>query len=177
MLIDGSLKIDSDDIIKSQFLLMRKILISENFSHYEISSFAKPNFKSNHNSSYWRGEKYLGVGPSAHSYNGQNRHWNIKNNIKYIKAIDDGSLSFYEEEILTNENKINEQILMGLRTSEGVSKTKLFSMLTKKDQVKIQSKINDFESLNLLFSTEDRFSLTEEGMILCDKITSDLFLV
>ena len=177
MLIDGSLKIDSDDIIKSQFLLMRKILISENFSHYEISSFAKPNFKSNHNSSYWRGEKYLGVGPSAHSYNGQNRHWNIKNNIKYIKAIDDGSLSFYEEEILTNENKINEQILMGLRTSEGVSKKKLFSMLTKKDQVKIQSKINDFESLNLLFSTEDRFSLTEEGMILCDKITSDLFLV
>ena len=62
MLIDGSLKIDSDDIIKSQFLLMRKILISENFSHYEISSFAKPNFKSNHNSSYWRGEKYLGLG-------------------------------------------------------------------------------------------------------------------
>ena len=96
---------------------------------------------------------------------------------QFIKAIDDGSLSFYEEEILTNKNKINEQILMGLRTSEGVSKTKLFSMLTKKEQVKIQSKINDFESSGLLFSTEDRFSLTEEGMILCDKITSDLFLV
>tara|TARA_S200000501_G_scaffold359811_1_gene386176 strand:+ start:455 stop:1585 length:1131 start_codon:yes stop_codon:yes gene_type:complete len=177
MFLDGSLKIGSDDILKSQFLLMRKILISENFMHYEISNFAKPSYQSRHNSSYWSGEKYLGIGPSAHSYNGTIRSWNIKNNIKYIKSFDNEKYDFYKEELLTDKNKINEYILMGLRTSKGVSKKKIFAMLSEREQLNINRQIANFERLNLLLFKDNRYFLSEEGMILCDKITSDLFLV
>ena len=176
MVKKGTLQIDSDEKIKSQFLIMRNILTQNHFSHYEISNFCQPSYESKHNTSYWNGNKYLGIGPSAHSYNGQKRHWNIKNNFKYINSLKNGDM-FYEEELLSRENIINEYILTRLRTSKGVSLKKL-TLLTKKIEYKnILNQMNNFAKDSLLFLKNDKFFLTEEGMILCDKITSDLFLV
>ena len=176
MVRDGDLKIDSDEKIKTQFIIMRDILIKNNFNHYEISNFSKPSFESKHNNSYWNGDKYLGVGPSAHSYNGKKRHWNVKNNFKYLSAIKKGEI-FFKEETLTRENIINEYILTRLRTSKGVALKKLSKITKESEYSKLVNQMYHFVDESLLCYKDDIFFLTEEGMILCDKITSDLFLM
>lgn len=114
----GTLNAVSDDIAAVQFETLMTILEKEGFDHYEISNFARPGFQSQHNSSYWRQQKYLGIGPSAHSYNGESRQFNISNNTAYQKAIQTGKIPF-EREVLTVEDRINEYLLTGLRTSWG----------------------------------------------------------
>src|SRR4030095_4105164 len=89
------------------------------YEHYEVSNFAKPGFRSRHNSSYWKGEKYLGLGPSAHSYNGVERRWNLANNNTYIKSIGEGQPA-RETEKLTPSQQLNEYIMISLRTVEGM---------------------------------------------------------
>lgn len=172
----GTLKVASDKNKTDQFLLMRKILINENYIHYEISNFCKQNYRSKHNSSYWNFQKYLGVGPSAHSFNGKTRQWNISNNSKYINSIKDNEV-FYEEEVLTRNNIINEFILTSLRKMEGISNKKLKEITSHKEYANFKLQINDLVNRSLIFEKNDYYSLTEQGMILCDKITSDLFLV
>ena len=172
----GTLKVASDKNKTDQFLLMRKILINENYIHYEISNFCKQNYRSKHNSSYWNFQKYLGVGPSAHSFNGKTRQWNISNNSKYINSIKNNEV-FYEEEVLTRNNIINEFILTSLRKMEGISNKKLKEITSQKEYSNIKPQINDLVNRSLIFEKNDYYSLTEQGMILCDKITSDLFLV
>jgi len=172
----GTLKVASDKNKTDQFLLMRKILINENYIHYEISNFCKQNYRSKHNSSYWNFQKYLGVGPSAHSFNGKTRQWNISNNSKYINSIKDNEV-FYEEEVLTRNNIINEFILTSLRKIEGISNKKLKEITSHKEYANFKLQINDLVNRSLIFEKNDYYSLTEQGMILCDKITSDLFLV
>jgi len=104
------------------------ILVTETEKHgfvqYEISNFGKPNYFSKHNTSYWFGEKYIGIGPSAHSYNGAERSWNVSNNAKYIKAIDESKLP-QTIEVLSENDKFNEYIMTGLRTLWGVSLTRI----------------------------------------------------
>ena len=172
----GTLKVVSDKHKTDQFLLMRKILINENYIHYEISNFCKQNYRSKHNSSYWNFQKYLGVGPSAHSFNGKTRQWNISNNSKYINSIKNNEV-FYEEEVLTRNNIINEFILTSLRKMEGVSNKKLKEITSQKEYTNIKLQINDLVNRSLISKKNDYYALTEHGMILCDKITSDLFLV
>jgi len=176
MLNNGGLKLDSDQKIKSQFLIMRTFLIKHNFYHYEISNFSKKKYESKHNVAYWNGEKYLGIGPSAHSYNGISRHWNISNNMKYINALEKKS-SFFEEEILTRKNIINEYILTALRTNKGLDSKRLLEMLKDNEGRIFINQIHHFIKHSLIEKKQNTFFLTEEGMILCDKITSDLFLV
>ncbi len=173
---EGSLKTQSDSKIKSQFFLMRNILKKNNFTHYEISNFCKPSYESKHNTSYWNGDKYLGVGPSAHSYNGTKRHWNIKNNFKYITALKNGEL-FFKEELLSGHNIINEYLLTALRTSKGISLKKLMKITNEKEYQILKKQIDNLVKGSLLICESDNLSLSEQGMILCDKITSDLFLV
>ena len=172
----GTLKAVSDKHKTDQFLLMRKILINENYIHYEISNFCKQNYRSKHNSSYWNFQKYLGVGPSAHSFNGKTRQWNISNNSKYINSIKNNQV-FYEEEVLTRNNIINEFILTSLRKMEGISNKKLKEITSQKEYTNIKLQINDLVNRSLVSEKNDFYALTEQGMILCDKITSDLFLV
>ena len=176
MLKNGDLKMDSDQKIKSQFLIMRTFLIKHNFNHYEISNFSKNKYESKHNISYWNGDKYLGVGPSAHSYNGSSRHWNVSNNMKYINALETNS-SFFEKEVLTRKNIINEYILTSLRTNKGLNAKRLLDTLKIKERSVVINQINYFIKHSLIEKKQNTFFLTEEGMILCDKITSDLFLV
>ena len=176
MVKKGDMIIDDDKKINSQFLIMREVLINNGFDHYEISNFCIPTYESKHNTSYWSGKKYLGIGPSAHSYNGKKRHWNIKNNFKYIDALKSGS-PFYEEEILSRKNIINEYILTRIRTTKGVSLTKIALLTNQVEYNNIKKKLSQFVDQSLLYYKNDYFFLTQEGMILCDKITSDLFLM
>lgn len=175
MVNSGNLKIDSDDNIKLQFLTMRDILRRNNFVHYEISNFCIPSFESKHNSSYWKGKNYLGVGPSAHSFNGKKRHWNIKNNYKYIDALNNDN-NYFEEEILTKKNIVNEYILTNIRTNKGLARNILSRLTNNIEYSKLMSQLDKLINDRLIINKKDRFYLTQNGMILCDKITTDLFL-
>jgi len=175
MVNSGNLKIDSDDNVKLQFLTMRNILRRNNFVHYEISNFCIPSFESKHNSSYWKGKNYLGVGPSAHSFNGKKRQWNIKNNYKYIDALNNDN-NYFEEEILTKKNIANEYILTNIRTNKGLARNILSRLTNNIEYNKLMSQLDKLINDRLIINKKDRFYLTQNGMILCDKITTDLFL-
>src|SRR6202012_3967726 len=99
----------------SQFLLLMDAMQAHGFEHYEISNFCKPGHYSRHNSNYWKGVKYLGIGPSAHSYNGETRQWNIANNPKYIQALENKQIPA-ETEFLSEKDRLNEYIMTSLRT-------------------------------------------------------------
>ena len=111
--------INPDDQAR-QFLLLTELLEQAGYEHYEISNFARPGFRSRHNSSYWQGVPYLGLGPSAHSYANGKRQWNIASNIRYIESIRAGEIPF-EEELLTTTQQYNEYIMTALRTLEGIN--------------------------------------------------------
>ena len=153
-----------------QFLLLMKWLRQTGYEHYEISNFAKPGFRSRHNSSYWQGKKYIGFGPSAHSFDGNARWWNIANNNTYIDSINKGIIPFKKEE-LTATQKLNESIMISLRTVEGLDLSKVDKAASLE---LIASGGKYFE--NGLMKLENNFlRLTEEGKLLADGIAADLF--
>lgn len=166
--------VDSDQQSR-QFLLLMQWLEQAGFEHYEISNFAKPGFRSRHNSAYWQGKKYIGLGPSAHSFDGESRWWNIANNQRYIQAIAENKIPF-EKEVLTTEQRLNEYIMISLRTKEGIDTEKLETpewSVYKKDMLRAAKKYLD----NGLLQTDGSFlSLTNQGKLLADGIAADLFV-
>jgi oxygen-independent coproporphyrinogen-3 oxidase len=156
------------------FLLLMKWLRQNSYEHYEVSNFAKEGFKSRHNSSYWEGEKYLGLGPSAHSYNGMVRKWNIANNIKYINAIDKGTVAS-ETEVLTEMQKLNEYIMISLRTIEGMDLQKVSAIWGEDKGKAIEKKLSSLKYNNFFQKKENIIQLTDEGMLMVDGIAADLF--
>jgi len=166
--------VDSDQQ-SQQFLLLMKWLEQAGYEHYEISNFAKPGFRSRHNSAYWQGKKYIGLGPSAHSFDGESRWWNVANNQRYIQSIAESKIPF-EKEVLTNEQRLNEYIMISLRTKEGINMERLeipgWSGY-KKDIVRAAKKYLD----NGLIQTDGAFlSLSNQGKLLADGIAADLFV-
>jgi len=165
-----------DDLAQEQFHKLIEILETSGFVHYELSNFGKPNFFSKNNSAYWLGKPYLGIGPSAHSFNGNERSWNVKNNSKYIKSIEQHILPL-ETETLSLTDKYNEYVMTGLRTIWGVSLEKVendFGMSYKKhllEQADHHLK-NDF-----LYLDSDKLLVTKKGKFLSDGIASDLFKI
>ena len=160
-----------------EFYYMSDFLKDNGFDHYEISNFGKPGFHSRHNSAYWKYQEYLGIGPSAHSYNGDNRRsWNIANNQKYILFLND-SKPAYETEILTEKDQFNEMLMIGLRTIWGVD----LNQLNKKfgDEVlehfkkEIQPKIEK----GVLIIENEHLKIPEKHWFLADGIASDLFIL
>ena len=115
----GKSTLPDDDQANRQYAILQNMLAANGFLQYEVSNFAKPGFESRHNSSYWSGAHYLGIGPSAHSFNGTSRQWNIAHNIKYIQALEAGVVPFEKEE-LTEIQRYNELVMTGLRTSRGI---------------------------------------------------------
>ena len=153
-----------------QFLLLMQWLEEAGYEHYEISNFAKPGFRSRHNSSYWQGKKYLGLGPSAHSFDGNSRWWNIANNNTYINSINDGIIPFEKEELTTTQ-KLNETIMISLRTIEGLDLSKLNEAMSDELRTTSRKYID-----NGLMKIEGNFlRLTKEGKLLADGIAADLF--
>ncbi len=158
-----------------QFLLVMNVMQENNYDHYEISNFAKAGMRSKHNSSYWQGKPYFGFGPSAHSFNAINtRRWNIANNALYIQSIKQNKIPF-EEEFLTETQKLNEYIMTSLRTIEGID-TKFiernFGVNRAKELVALSEK---YVVSNKLLSKEQYLVLTNEGKLFADGIASDLF--
>lgn len=157
-----------------QFLMMTDVLGGNGYEHYEISNFALPGRRSQHNSSYWSGAKYIGLGPSAHSFNGTSRQWNVANNALYIKALDDNKVPF-EQETLSNSQRFNEYIMTSLRTIEGtdISKTReVFGVRATDDLIKHSEK---FIECGWMQEQSNRLVLTREGKLFADGIASELF--
>lgn len=153
-----------------QFLLLMQWMEEAGYEHYEISNFAKPGFRSRHNSSYWQGKKYIGFGPSAHSFDGDARWWNVANNKIYIDSIKKGMLPIEKEE-LTSVQKLNEYIMISLRTMEGLDLSKLGEDISEKLKVKSQKYIE-----RSLLRLDDGFlRLTRDGKLVADGIAADLF--
>ena len=165
--------IDADKQAR-QFLLLMKWLRQAGYEHYEVSNFAKPGFRSRHNSSYWQGKKYLGLGPSAHSYDGIVRKWNVANNTKYINAIEKGIVE-NETEVLTEIQKLNEYIMISLRTMEGMDLEKIRSIWGEDKITAMEKKLSILKKSNLLHQKDSIIQLTDEGMLMADGIASDLF--
>jgi len=149
-----------------QFLLLMQWLEEAGYEHYEISNFARPGWRSRHNSSYWQGKKYLGLGPSAHSFNGISRQWNISNNNIYIESIKKGIIPL-EKEILTETQKLNEYIMTSLRTVGGLSLD-----ITGKEMI---DKSQKFIAAGLMKLENNSLVLTREGKLLADGIAAELF--
>ncbi len=154
-----------------QFLILIETLAMHGYEHYEISNCARPGFRSRHNSSYWQGKKYLGIGPSAHSYDLQSRQWNISNNNIYIDSINRGSISS-EQEILSSSQKQNEYIMTSLRTIEGLDLNKLEEPASKYILAFSKKYINS----GLMKEVDGKLVLTNEGKLLADGIAAALFV-
>jgi oxygen-independent coproporphyrinogen-3 oxidase len=158
------------------FLEMIDRLEKSNFIHYEISNFAKEGFFSKHNSNYWKGEHYLGLGPSAHSFDGNSRQWNVANNNLYIKYIQEKSEAYFEKEILTETERYNEYILTSLRTIWGVDLNYLKTNFNSEFVKDFNSKISDYIKQETVVVKDTTYTLTEKGKLLADKIASELFV-
>lgn len=158
-----------------------KILVDESekngFVHYEVSNFGKEGYFSKHNTSYWLGKSYLGIGPSAHSFNGKSRSWNIANNTKYLKSIEKGELPLEIEE-LSVEDRFNEAVMIGLRTIWGVDLLRINSEFGLEFLAQLKQNSQKFIEKGLLEVSENRFlKATKKGKFLIDGIASDLFIV
>jgi oxygen-independent coproporphyrinogen III oxidase len=174
-LINTSKAADVDnDKQARQFLLLMEWLREKGYEHYEVSNFAKPGFRSRHNSSYWKGEKYLGLGPSAHSYDGTERRWNLANNNVYIKSINEGT-SQREVELLTPTQKLNEFVMISLRTIEGIDLEKLQEQFGVDERRRIEKEVEKFLKHRLVQYDHSSIRLTDEGMLRADGIASELF--
>jgi len=170
----GRITIPSDHEVVLQHNLLLELLAKGGLEHYETSNFAKKSFRSKHNSSYWKGTHYLGVGPSAHSFNGISRSWNISNTKKYVELIEQGK-SHFETETLSLIDRINEFILTGLRTTEGIDLVHFESYFGKKALSSLHRESQESLSKGLLEKKQHRLIVTARGKVLLDGITSDLF--
>jgi len=165
-----------DEQAQEQFHILVDMLAEQGFVNYEISNFGKPGFFSKNNTAYWLGKKYLGVGPSAHSFDGKNRGWNIRNNPTYIKKINEGILPI-EVEALSQSDRYNEAVMTGLRTVWGVSLEKIEKEfgLTYLDYLNQQAQ--KYVEQGLLQLVDGKLLTTKKGKFLADGIASDLFFV
>jgi len=157
-----------------QFLLLMQWLRDAGYEHYEVSNFALPGYRSLHNSSYWKGKHYLGLGPSAHSFNGKERQWNVANNQAYITAIGLGNIPS-EKEMLTDENRLNEYIMISLRTMEGLDMNEVGKKWGHEKRASIENEIQKYLLSEKVIKNETHYSLTDEGMLQADGIAADLF--
>lgn len=172
-----------DDLAQQQFHILIEKLEASGFLHYELSNFGKPDYFSKNNSAYWQGKPYLGIGPSAHSFNGNERGWNVRNNSKYIKSLKQQILPI-ETETLSEKDKFNEYIMTGLRTVWGVSLEKIeqdFGIMFLEHLLKASEKYVNLELLVISNGSEKShhtiLATTKKGKFLTDGIASDLFMI
>lgn len=172
----GITKPVDEDRQNEQFQLLVDTLTSNNFIQYEISNFGKENYFSLHNSNYWKGIHYMGIGPSAHSYNGKSRAWNIANNTKYIQAINQNNLP-QEIEVLNEAERFNEMIMIGLRTIYGIDVDRINSEFSQPILDLFYQEINQLIKENLIIQQENKIILKPESKFFADGIASRLFYI
>jgi oxygen-independent coproporphyrinogen-3 oxidase len=164
----------NEEMSRAQFDLMREMLRDAGFEHYEISNFGKPGKWAVHNSNYWKSKPYLGLGPSAHSFNGNSRQWNAKNNAVYVRELQSGG-RFFEKEELTDNNRYNEYVLTRLRTIWGCDLGEIRSSFGAGFAEYFLEKAE--RKKEFLAEKDGVFTLKERGLFLADGIASDLFVV
>lgn len=165
-----------DEVASVHFQILVDKLTGNGFIHYELSNFGKEDFFSKNNSSYWLGKKYIGIGPSAHSYDGISRSWNVSNNSLYLKSISENQLPS-ETEILSKTDKYNEYVMTGLRTIWGISLERIESEFGKTYLDYLNQQAEKYIEDHLLFVDENILRTTKSGKFLSDGIASDLFLL
>lgn len=163
-----------DAVAHEQFLILVDTLEANGFIHYELSNFGKENYFSRNNSAYWLGKKYLGIGPSAHSYDGKNRSWNVANNSVYIKSLLENKLP-NETETLTETDRYNEYIMTGLRTIWGVSLDRIQNDFGQKHFNYLMQNAQRYLDDEKLIVENNILRTTKKGKFFCDGIASDLF--
>ena len=163
------------DVQARQFTQLISRLQQEGYEHYEISNFAKPGMRSRHNSAYWSGRRYLGLGPSAHSYNGSSRQWNVAGNALYAHALRRNELPF-EKEDLTEKQRINEYIMTSLRTIEGLDIDFVTQHFGEAAGKQLQQSSRKYMDSGRLFFRDNHLQLTNEGKLFADGIAADLFI-
>lgn len=171
----NKIKPASEDQQSEQFTLLVNLLQKQGYEQYEVSNFALKGFRSVHNGNYWKGEYYLGIGPSAHSFNGKSRSWNIANNSKYIQLVKEQKQDWIETEVLSHKDRFNELLLTGLRTTDGLKISQLAEILpfTKEfDQTK-----SEFIKSGWMIEENGQLKLTKEGLLKADYIASELFII
>ncbi|WP_041632681.1 radical SAM family heme chaperone HemW [Maribacter sp. HTCC2170] len=165
-----------EELAQEHFQMLYEVLTINGYDCYEISNFGKPGYYSKNNTAYWLGKTYLGIGPSAHSYDGRRRSWNVSNNPKYLKSIESGQLPSEVEELSLND-KYNEYIMTGLRTSWGVSLQRISQEFGKERLNYLTRQSEQYLDQQLLVLKEDQLIATKKGKFLVDGIASDLFVV
>ena len=172
----GIIAAPDDEVAHEHFQILVDKLSENGFIHYELSNFGKENFFSKNNTSYWLGKKYIGIGPSAHSYDGTNRGWNVSNNSQYIKSIQENKVPIAFE-TLTKTDRYNEYVMTGLRTIWGVSLDQIEQKFGKTYLDYLNQQSAKFIDDHLLFLDENILRTTKKGKFLSDGIASDLFLL
>ncbi|MBL7930848.1 MAG: radical SAM family heme chaperone HemW [Bacteroidia bacterium] len=164
----------SEELSSLQFQEMRRQLLEAGFMHYEISNFGKEGFLARHNSNYWKGKSYLGLGPSAHSFNGVSRQWNLKNNAKYVQLVSSREV-FFEIEQLTEKDRYNEYVLTRLRTIWGCDIEEMTNLFGEEKVRYFENGITAFKGF--YEKKNNIYVLNENGKLKADGIASELFLL
>ena len=159
-----------------QYYILTEMANDNNFIQYEISNFGKENFFSKHNIGYWKNQHYIGVGPSAHSYNGSVRRWNISSNKKYIYNINNNKC-YYKKEELTLKEKYNDFIFVSMRTMWGINIDTLNKLFGEKSQKYFIKQAEKWIQNEMIKKSNSNYTITRKGQILSDKISSDLFII
>ncbi len=173
-IVSGKVKNLDEEKSARQFEILLEAMKANDFIQYEISNFCQPGFFSQHNSNYWKRKKYIGFGPSAHSYNGATRQWNVKNNSLYIKALSEKELNFEQEKLSLAQN-YNEYVMTSLRTMWGIDLNTIESDFGATFLAYIKKEAQPYLLTNHILEKENQYFLTENGKLLADKISSDLF--
>lgn len=170
----GKIAEPKDEAAQEHFMILVETLEANDFIHYELSNFGKENYFSRNNSAYWLGKKYLGIGPSAHSYNGISRSWNVSNNAIYLKSIQENKLP-NETEILSITDRYNEYIMTGLRTIWGVSLERIEKEFGNDYLDYLKQNAQKYLDDEKLILENDILRTTKKGKFFSDGIASDLF--
>lgn len=172
---NGKMPDIDEDYAADQFEILLQTMEKQGYEQYEISNFAQPGYESQHNSNYWKQEKYLGIGPSAHSFNGEHRQANVRNNAKYLRSIKEGSIP-YEIIELSAEDRLNEYILTSLRTKWGCDLELVRSKFGIDLWLLREVYLTNLLNRGMVFVENGFITLTNRGKLLADKIATDLFV-
>ncbi|CAN5428663.1 radical SAM family heme chaperone HemW [soil metagenome] len=176
MVKKGTAPAVDEEAASRQFMMLTEMTRAAGYEHYEVSNLARDGHYARHNSSYWKGKPYLGVGPAAHSYNGLNRRWNVSNNNKYIKAINAGE-PFYETETLTTADQYNEFLMTRLRTMWGVPLQEIVLQFGEPARQQLLAEASSKIINGQMVLLNDHLILTTPGRLIADGLISDLFWV
>ena len=176
MIEKGKIKPVDDDAASAHFEILTSILKANGYIQYEFSNYGKEGYFSRNNTAYWFGKQYLGIGPSAHSFDGSRRKWNVSNNTKYIRSLEKGELPF-EEEVLSEADRYNEYVMTRLRTMWGIDLAEVDVQFGEKFKEHLLTEASKEIALGMLEKEGERLTITKKGKFLSDGIASNLFFI